>query len=180
MIRSDFKELSSKVKELLLNANVYEPPVPIKIIAANCGARVLPYELGEEVSGILVYENNKGTIGFNSSNHKVRQRFTIAHELGHMIYHVRDNGKELFVDKDFIIKFRSDKEYTPKEKKQEREANAFAASILMPRDFIFREIKKPFYTGLNETEVIEEFARLFDVSVPAMTYRFADLNINSF
>jgi len=175
-----YKEISFRVKQLLLGLNIIEPPIPIKDIAISCGARVLPYELGDEVSGILVYDNNKGIIGYNSSNHRVRQRFTIAHELGHLLYHVRDNSKELFVDKDFIIKFRSDKEYTVKETNQERQANAFAASVLMPRDFILSEIKKEKYKGLNETKLIEEFAKLFDVSVPAMTYRFADLNINRY
>ncbi len=177
--QSVFKNLSVKITELLEEANVHQPPVPIKTIASNCGARVLPYDLGEEVSGILIYEDNKATIGFNSTNHKVRQRFTIAHELGHLIYHVRNNEHELFVDKDFIIKFRSEIEYSAKEKKQEREANAFAAAILMPREFILKEIRKPDYYGMNEQEVIEECAKLFDVSVLAMTYRFADLNINS-
>ncbi|MBS1520685.1 MAG: ImmA/IrrE family metallo-endopeptidase [Bacteroidetes bacterium] len=179
--RNFYMELSDKVNTLLQEANVFEPPVPIKNIAVNWGARVLPYELGEEVSGILVYDNYKGTIGYNSSNHRVRQRFTIAHELGHLIYHVSDNsGKEMFVDKDFIIKFRSEKDYSPKEIRQEREANAFAAFILMPKQFIFSEIKKSKYKELSETEVIEEFAKLFDVSIPAMTYRFADLNISSY
>jgi len=174
----NYKEIKTKVSELLLSEGIFEPPVPIKSIAVTYGARVLPYELGEEVSGILVFEDNKGIIGYNSSNHRVRQRFTIAHELGHLLYHVKDNAKELFVDKDFIVKFRSDKEYSSKELNQERQANAFAAALLMPHDFIFSEIKKERYKGMSETRLIEEFAKLFDVSVAAMTYRFADLDIN--
>lgn len=171
--------IHDKVNQLLKEAAIVSAPVPIIKIAEMCGSNVLSYDLGEEVSGLLVVENNKGTIGYNSMNSKVRQRFTIAHELGHLILHVnaQNNSKEIFVDKDFIVKFRSEKQYTPKEARQEREANAFAAAILMPKEFIMSEVRSPKYNGLNETRLIESLAKLFEVSVPAMTYRFADLNI---
>ena len=177
--RNFHKEVFETVTKLLVKAGIYMAPVPVKKIAENCGASVLAYNLGEEVSGVLVVEAGKGTIGYNSSNSKVRQRFTIAHELGHLLLHVNTNSKseELFVDKDFIVKFRSEKQYSPKEARQEREANAFAAAILMPKEFILKEVRNQKYIGYNETTLIEELARLFEVSVPAMTYRFADLNI---
>lgn len=163
----------------MIQAGVFEAPIPIKQVAMMCGAVVVPYELGEEVSGVLVVEGNKGTIGYNNSNSRVRQRFTIAHELGHLMQHVdfNNNPKEFFVDKDFIVKFRSDKKYSPREITQEREANAFAAAILMPQKFIMDELKKSKYRGLNENSLIEHLARVFEVSVPAMTYRLSDLNI---
>lgn len=178
----NYKELSEKADALLIQAGVDKAPVPIKQIAAMCGAIAVPHDLGEEVSGVLVVDKNngnKGIIGFNTANSKVRQRFTIAHELGHFVWHVnfKNNSKEFFVDKDFIIKFRSEKDYTQKELIQEREANAFAAAILMPRKFIMDELKNPNYKGLHETVLIEKLAKVFVVSVPAMTYRLSDLNI---
>jgi len=174
-----YKNLSETVNELLINANITKAPVPIKQIASMCGANVIGYDFGEEISGVLVVEGNKGTIGFNTANSRVRQRFTIAHELGHLKQHVSLNTKEkeFFVDKDFIVKFRSDKQYTSKEIAQERQANAFAAAILMPKKFILEEMKDPKYKGLHETSLIEELAKVFEVSVPAMTYRLSDLNI---
>jgi len=173
-----YKNLSITVDKLLLDAGVIEAPVPIKQIARMCGANVVGYDFGEEISGVLVVEGNSGTIGFNTANSRVRQRFTIAHELGHLTQHVNlNNEREFFVDKDFIVKFRSDKQYSPKEITQERQANAFAAAILMPKKFILEEMRDQKYKGLHETNLIEELAKVFEVSVPAMTYRLSDLNI---
>lgn len=173
-----YTKLSETVDELLNEAGVQKAPIPIKQIARMCGANVVGYEFGEEISGVLIVEENKATIGFNTENSRVRQRFTIAHELGHFKQHVQLNNKdEFFVDKDFIVKFRSDKNYTAKEVTQEREANAFAAAILMPKQFILDEMKDPKYKKLHETNLIEELAKVFEVSVPAMTYRLSDLNI---
>ncbi len=174
-----YKNLSLRIKNLLQNSGITEPPVDIRKIVSDCGAKATPFELGEEISGVLVMDNGKGTIGYNSSNSRVRQRFTIAHELGHLLQHVTAPS-EVFVDKDFIVKFRSNKPYTNKELRQEREANAFAAAILMPKDFIIREVSKSDYNGLSETQLIEKLAKVFEVSVPAMTYRFSDLNIFQF
>ncbi|TCC93693.1 ImmA/IrrE family metallo-endopeptidase [Pedobacter frigiditerrae] len=173
-----YNKLSETVNELLANAGVMKAPVPIKQIAAMCGANVVGYDFGGEISGVLVVEENKYTIGFNTENSRVRQRFTIAHELGHLKQHVNLNNKnEFFVDRDFIVKFRSDIKYSPKEIAQERQANAFAAAILMPKEFILHEMKDPKYKELHETNIIEELAKVFEVSVPAMTYRLSDLNI---
>jgi Zn-dependent peptidase ImmA (M78 family) len=151
-------------------------PIPIEIIARSQKVDVIPYELGDEVSGMLVINKDSGVIGYNSKHSKGRQRFTIAHEFGHYILH--RSLKELFVDKDFIvIKYRSNKEYSAIEMKHEREANAFAASILMPEHLIKAEIEKKEMKMLTENELIEKLANIFEVSVPAMTFRLSELNI---
>lgn len=133
----------------------------------------MPYNLGDEVSGILAINDGKGTIGYNLQHSKGRQRFTVAHELGHYVMHGKTK-KELFVDKDYIVKFRSNKKYSLTEIKQEKEANAFAAALLMPKELVFKELYRE--QGLTENELIEFLAKRFEVSVPAMTYRISDLN----
>jgi len=174
---SFYTKIEQQVAEILLEAGVTNAPVAVDQIAKSKGASVVPFELGDEVSGVLVVEENRGTIGYNITHHKNRQRFTIAHELGHFILHLdKGKSKEMFVDKDFIIKWRYEKVYTPSEFKHEQEANAFAAALLMPREFLLKELSKAKYIELPENRLIEELAKVFDVSVPAMTYRFADLN----
>jgi len=174
---SFYTKIEQQVAEILLEAGITSAPVAVDQIAKSKGASVVPFELGDEVSGVLVVEEDRGTIGYNVAHHKNRQRFTIAHELGHFILHLdKGKSKEMFVDKDFIIKWRYEKTYTPSEFKHEQEANAFAAALLMPRDFLLNELSKPKYAELSETRLIEDLAKVFDVSVPAMTYRFADLN----
>lgn len=76
-------------------------------------------------------DSGKGTIGFNPTESKTRQRFTIAHELGHFELHKQDSG--LFVDKEFKMLFR-DQNSSSGEIRKEQEANAFAAAILMPEN----------------------------------------------
>lgn len=174
---ASYNRIEQQVNQILAEARVVNAPVAVDQIAKSKGASVVPYELGDEVSGVLVVEENRGTIGYNITHHKNRQRFTIAHELGHFILHLdKGKSKEMFVDKDFIIKWRYEKVYTPTEFRHEQEANAFAAALLMPRDFLLKEMSKTKYEDLPETKLIEELAKVFEVSVPAMSYRFADLN----
>jgi Zn-dependent peptidase ImmA (M78 family) len=172
-----YKKLEKQVSELLKKEGITSLPIPVERIARTKGVEVVPYDLGEEVSGVLSINNSKGTIGYNPTQSKVRQRFTIAHELGHFLLH-RESNKEMFVDKDFLVKFRSKKNYTQSERRQESEANAFAAALLMPRDFVLTELNKEKFQVLSELQLIEELAKVFDVSIPAMTYRISDLNIS--
>lgn len=176
LLSSDYKRIEKKVTEILKAERVRSLPIPVEKIAKKYGVDVMPYDLGSEVSGVLVVSGKKGTIGFNRSQSNVRQRFTIAHEFGHYILHGESN-KELFVDKDFIVKFRSKKQYSQAEQRHESEANAFAAALLMPKQIVYEEIAKDKFQSLSEVELIEALARVFDVSIPAMTYRLWDLSI---
>jgi Zn-dependent peptidase ImmA (M78 family) len=174
---SSYSKIEEQVNLILQEANIHQAPVAVEQVAKLRGAAVVAYELGDEVSGVLVVEENRGTIGYNVHHPKNRQRFTIAHELGHFVLHINKNkSKELFVDKDFIIKWRYKNIYTSAEYRHEQEANAFAAALLMPKEFLIREMQKEKYADVAENQLIEELAKVFAVSVPAMTYRFADLN----
>lgn len=162
---------AAKILEIL---NVVELPIPVEKIAKQRGIDILPYELGEDVSGVLVMDNGINTIGYNASHPEVRIRFTIAHELGHFELHKSETG--MFVDKNFRVQFRNNDSSTG-EYKQEQEANAFAAALLMPQDFLIREIEKNDY-HLSSEESISALATTFNVSPIAMTYRIANLNLN--
>jgi Zn-dependent peptidase ImmA (M78 family) len=170
-----YKKIENQVDRLISEQGIKELPIPIEKIARAHDAEVVAFDL-KEASGMLVVSNKKGTIGFNPSQSKGRQRFTIAHELGHFLLH-SDTKKELFVDRDLIIKFRGEITYTPAELKQESEANAFAAAVLMPKSFLVRELKNKKYKELAENELIDELAKSFEVSSLAMTYRLKDLNM---
>jgi Zn-dependent peptidase ImmA (M78 family) len=178
---SQLNELRRSEKEaqvLIKKHNIKEAPVSVIDIVKSLGINVIPYGLGDGVSGILVVENNKSTIGYSTSDSKVRQRFTIAHELGHFILHHNANQSEqLFVDKDFLVKYRGLQKYSQNEIFHEQQANAFAAELLMPKSLIEAELTKKDYVDYTESELIEELAKVFDVSLIAMSYRLANLNI---
>jgi Zn-dependent peptidase ImmA (M78 family) len=171
------RDAERKADSLIQQFKITVPPVPVHEIAQKLGLDVIAYDLGEEVSGTLVVENGKGFIGYNPTHSKKRQRFTIAHEIGHFILHPADNS--LFVDQDFIVKYRSNNTYSRRELIQEQQANAFGAALLMPAAFIQTELKTKSSGTMGEVELIETLARLFEVSVPAMTYRLNNLNFTN-
>lgn len=81
----------------------------------------------ESFCGMLVIDEYETTITYNSNHSSEKQNFTIAHELGH--YYLHRNKQSQFVDqaKDMldnsILVF-------------ERQANAFAAELVLPDDVI--------------------------------------------
>jgi Zn-dependent peptidase ImmA (M78 family) len=86
--------------------------------------------------------------------------------LGHFILH---KEKETFVD---YRDNQKDIMRTPREK----QANAFAAALLMPRTRLIKDVKSKFKNGIYEEE-LSELADLYEVSTEAMKYRLMNLNL---
>lgn len=172
-----YKEVENLVNRVLRQSGIEDIPIPIEEIARLRGLQVRPYDLGKDVSGVLVINKGRGTIGYNLSDPPVRQRFTIAHELGHFELHGK-NG-ELFVDttKHYSVLFR-DQSSSTGEIQSEREANAFAAALLMPEKFLQREISKHNF-DLTDENALKLLAHRFNVSTQAMTFRIANLELFS-
>ncbi|MCD9853841.1 ImmA/IrrE family metallo-endopeptidase [Epilithonimonas sp. JDS] len=140
------------------------------LLAENIKLKEYPFE--ENISGVLNINENGVTIGYNSSLKKERKRFTIAHELGHFVLH--NDEPKVFMDKVFFRK--NSGGYTSKDEKIEKEANYFAASILMPENFIRKEMSV-LECDLHDDSTISQMARKFGVSSSAMLYRLINLNI---
>ncbi|EBU8090008.1 ImmA/IrrE family metallo-endopeptidase, partial [Salmonella enterica subsp. enterica serovar Agona] len=144
--------------------------VNVELVAKRLGATIkyAPYE--GEMAGALIRSNEIAVIAVNSAHHKNRQRFTIAHECGHLIYH---NDERLYVDKTFSIRRRDDVSRMAIDK-EEVEANQFAAELLMPFDYILRDIIRSDIDIEDGTEVAR-LAKKYAVSSQAMTYRIANV-----
>lgn len=167
------KTINKKALATLAKLSQISLPIRIEEVAQLLGLKVLPYPLENEVSGILIIEDSIGTIGYNQNESRVRRRFTIAHELGHYLLHSEESN--LFVDKNFKVMFRTTS--SPEEEHKirlEREANNFAAAILMPEDLVNREVENMEF-DLGSEESIKELAKRFDVSTTAMYYRMMNL-----
>ena len=107
-------------------------------------------------------EGGNITIYYNPNHHENRQRFTIAHELAHLLLgHLNDNQR---LYRDFTDNFKNTT-YNPKEV----EANQMAAKILMPEDKLDFLIYKKGITS------IKELAKIMRVSEAAMLYRLKNL-----
>ncbi len=121
----------SKAAEKLLDAmNIPYPPVSPASVAEKLGIPVFEWDFANEISGMCVVEDNHVGIGVNLNHPNVRQRFTIAHELGHFICH--EDGSNLFLD--FIDTDFPKHVYEAKEQTLETQANQFAANLLMPKE----------------------------------------------
>jgi Zn-dependent peptidase ImmA (M78 family) len=127
-------------------------PMDIYALAASLGLTIKHAPLDNNISGYLKEHNGNWEIGVNSLHHPNRQRFTIAHELGHYFLH-RD--KAPFEDG---LLFRKDNQQNP----LEREANQFASLLLMP--------SLEFKRALKDQSVLEA-AKMFGVSEQAAMYR---------
>ena len=169
-------KIEQKADELLRECRIASPPVPVETIVTHLSITVAHKSLGEGISGILVIENGEGTIGLNLKDPPTRRRFTLAHEAAHFVLH-RQLQSEVFIDRDLIVRYRSERDYTELEARQEQEANIFAAALLMPKDMLKREFEKEQYAGLKERAFIEKMAQVFNVSTQAMMYRLANVNL---
>lgn len=164
-------KIRSLAEELLREAKISEPPVPIHKIAKNQGARLFLRPFDGELSGFIAKNDDNIVIGVNTSHARVRQRFTIAHELGHMLLH--EQG-EVHVDRKFHVKLRNNVSSQGMDP-EEVEANVFAAEVLMPKRFIDHDLRGIGDVDLLDTEVIDGLAERYNVSTQAIMFRLAAL-----
>ena len=163
-----------KVEELLKAANISEPSVNVKTIAQVLGLKIQYMEGDNDISGCLVRKDDQAIIGVNPDQHPNRQRFTIAHELGHYFLH---KGRPYYVDRipAFAVNFRDSASDAGPE---EREANSFAAELLMPENFVLRDFSE-IALDLTDENLIPDMAKKYEVSSQALTYRLINLGLLS-
>lgn len=175
------KDIETAAEKLIEEFGIKETPVPVHEIAASKGCYVQHFiddrDGRDGLSGVFMVNDNVPTIGFNYDQSKVRQRFTIAHELGHFILHYND-PKEVFVDNKPYALFRDYNSGTGSDI-MEQQANAFAAALLMPQRFLVEEIKKldiDLDLTDDESPGLAKLADKFNVSKLAMSIRLANLD----
>ena len=131
-------------------------PIPsMAELLEECGIKVLAFDLSA-IGGLIAYARRGGTriasvIVVNSKDSGERQRFTLAHELGHLVLAVGPDANP------------------------EAAAQRFAGAFLMPADALRIEIGRR-RTSIGWSELFS-LKRLFGVSVPALVSRFRVLGI---
>ncbi len=164
------KEIDARSTELLEKFDLFSAPVDVKAFAACLGAKVIFDDLDEDVSGFLLKEKKVATIAVNQRHHPNRQRFTIAHECGHLHLHA-DRGDHLWVDKHTTVFYRNAGSSSG-DQRAEIEANQFAAGLLMPEKLLLAHITDE----VNEADILRLSLR-FQVSEQAMMLRLASLDV---
>lgn len=161
--------------ELLARAQLHEPeavepPIGVSRLANLCGVRVLPFDFAvdqneEGLSGLLIELDSGPVIGYQAGHYEPRARFTVAHELGH---HLLRHHNRFHVD---LATLPSEGlgEGRLYDARLEREANDFAANLLMPATLV--------RTDFASTPSARGLAHRFDVSPLAMSYRLVNLGL---
>jgi Zn-dependent peptidase ImmA (M78 family) len=167
-----------KAQQLLKEAGISTLPVPVEDLARRLGARLSYEPFDEDISGMLARLEGGAVIGINTSHVATRQRFSVAHELGHLVLH---QGRQLILDKREVRVNLRDRNAASGTDMQEIEANAFAAELLMPHQVVLDMVTKAVSrsTRISADQFIREAASRFEVSVQAMEYRLASLGVIS-
>ena len=124
--------------------------------AENSGARVWFRTLGN-LKGFYVFENGISYIVINSELDEMTRRVVCAHEFGHDMLHRELSAGGIRENTMFL-----------ESNKTEREANLFAAEILLTDDAVLSELK---YTSSLEAVAFE-----LDVPIELLEYKLEILN----
>lgn len=155
----------------LLRQHQYSIPVDVHQVALDLGLTIVERDLEDQVSGMLVIKRIGGIIAVNEHHHPNRQRFTIAHEIGHYQLHRDDNN--VFIDATRV--FFRDTASAEGHHLQEIVANTFAAELLMPEQHI-REILRNQPIDAFDDTAVRRIATQFGVSSQALTIRLTRLD----
>lgn len=164
------KRTATKAAQNVLEAmRVTSAPVLVDDIIAAKGIALRFTPLAPDLSGMIFQKDGAPVIVVNSTHSPNRQRFTMAHELGHHQLHLRAIGTAVHVDKQFFA-MRRDEASAGGFDDNEIEANQFAAELLVPRTFLARALKGR-VVDIEDEELIAGLARLFRVSRQMMAIR---------
>jgi Zn-dependent peptidase ImmA (M78 family) len=124
------RKIRELVQRLVTEAGITEAPVPVWEIARAKGARIVPDSLEGDLSGFLYRDALQKVIGVNTQHAAVRQNFTVAHELAHLLLH---DQEQLHVDRAFPTVRLRERRFEPGRRRcGERGQSLFAAELLMP------------------------------------------------
>lgn len=170
MSYENYKKSRNAAWEILLACRVDALPVDLNSVLRHLGVRVYAYsrslELLEDtglaevaglVSGLTFYAGGQPVILYNDAELPQRIRFTIGHELGHIVLgHVRPGEHT-----------RQNREPQPGDDPMEQAANRFAADLLAPACALW---------GLDLHRA-EDIARVCKISIQAAQFRAERMEI---
>jgi Zn-dependent peptidase ImmA (M78 family) len=162
---------AKRAQEILAECEVTSTPVPVERIAKALGASVRYAPLDDALSGMAYIKDGVPVIGVNSLHHPNRQRFTIAHEIAHLVLHRDYITAAVHVDTTFVLN-RDEKAATGTDA-LEIDANAFAAELLMPADLLREAVYEE--ADLEDEAAVAAIARKFKVSTAALQNRLLNM-----
>lgn len=159
------REWHSLDQETLATIQALQDGAPIRLsaIANALRVKVLATTLPSGISGEIRPDPNtpgEYVIKVNKNDSARRQRFTVAHEIGHYLLHRDEIGDGITDD----VLYRSSLS-----DRREAQANRFAADLLMPQKLVDEWMDRA--RALKVDNVITFLADKFNVSEAAMKIR---------
>lgn len=149
-------------------------PINIEAVIRALGVSVKKgASLPEGISGqIKKLRDGTYEISSTQSEHDYRQRFSLAHELGHFVLHSDLIGQGLDDNTKYRSTEQGDYYNTAIELFHEKQANSFAASVLMPEHLIKQELE-----NTADKKPLRDLYTKFQVSPSAMRWRLKNLGL---
>ena len=123
----------------------------------------------EEISGYVHVVDGVPEIVINGFQSKLRQRFTIAHELGHVLLHWQwQPGKHL---PDGLVD-RKESYSSVDAQQREKQADNFAAEFLAPLENVVKFLKEIREENPDKEVQISMISNEFKISNPSAFYRW--------
>jgi Zn-dependent peptidase ImmA (M78 family)/transcriptional regulator with XRE-family HTH domain len=138
-------------------------PVDVNAVARGVGVAIFYSPLPDTLSAFLLRAEERSVIGVNANQSPVRRRFSAAHEIGH---HVLDHADGSVFD--YAFPTTTEGEPPGYDPQNEREANQFAAELLMPEENLVEDAP-----SLS----LARLARRYEVSQEAMSFRLLNLGL---
>ncbi|HET9285271.1 MAG TPA: ImmA/IrrE family metallo-endopeptidase [Candidatus Angelobacter sp.] len=157
--------------QVLKECGITTRPIPLERILERYNIRPIALPASGDIFGAIMRQNGIVTIAVNPDQHLNRQRFTIAHELGHFFRHYSDTMEH--VDGDFRVNWRNTASSAGVDW-NEIEANRFAAELLMPEKLIRKDVND---WPILDRDVVQHLASLYQVSKIAMQFRLINLGL---
>lgn len=154
-IREDF--IKMKAKSLFKEFRISQPPVDLDLITNKLGIEVHYHDMSDINCSLSIKNQDRYIIVILISGNYGRDRWSLAHELGHIVL----NHYELYeIDTIYVDKLNEYERYL-----LDREADLFAEELLIPSDWV----------KYNQSFDTDDLKEIFKVSREAMVVRLSKL-----
>lgn len=126
----------------------------------------------EEISGYVHVVDGVPEIVINGFQSKLRQRFTIAHELGHVLLHWQWQPGKHLPDGLVEISYRKESYSSVDAQQREKQADNFAAEFLAPLENVVKFLKEIREENPDKEVQISMISNEFKISNPSAFYRW--------
>lgn len=184
-IREQSDSIDDAVKVILAKNGVTKPPINVVKIAASMGIKVFSVEFTDpNVKGAIAdfkspmpqFNGEQRIIAVDKKSYATRKIFTIAHEIGHFVMHCGESND--FFERDV---YDSDEDMVDEDvrNKIERDADKFAACLLLPKDMFINFVENsPYYIIRDKQNLVQEICKKFIVAEKAAKKRLKEVGMD--